>query len=127
MSARTTVLGGVLLLAACDVASAPPSVPPVASGRPASDHVDGAQAKELIARGARLIDVRSPEEYLAKHIDGAESVPVETIDGVALGSKDTMLVVYCSSGRRSARAASVLRAKGYTRVHDLGAMSNWER
>ena len=127
MSARSIVLGGVLVLAACDVALAPSSGPPGASVTPAGGHVDGVQAKKLVADGARLIDVRSPDEYRAKHIEGAESAPVETLDGRDLGSKDAEIVVYCASGRRSAGAASVLRAKGYTRVHDLGAMSNWER
>jgi rhodanese-related sulfurtransferase len=32
---------------------------------------------------------------------------------------------YCHSGRRSARAAALLRDAGFTHVHDLGAMSNW--
>ena len=72
-----------------------------------------------MAEGARLVDVRSPEEYAAKHIEGAENAPVETVDSA--------IVLYCASGRRSARAAAALRARGYTRVYDLGAMSSWEK
>ena len=127
MSTRSIVLGSVVLLAACDAASPPSSVPPSGSVTPAGEHVDGVKAKKLVADGARLIDVRSPEEYGAKHIEGADNAPVDTIDTRDLGSKEAVLVVYCASGKRSARAASVLRAKGYTRVYDLGAMSNWER
>jgi rhodanese-related sulfurtransferase len=42
-----------------------------------------------------------------------------------LGSKETAIVVYCLSGARSGRAASLLRAQGFTTVADLGPMSRW--
>ena len=34
----------------------------------------------IVAGGAPLIDVRSPEEYAAKHLDGAKNIPVDEID-----------------------------------------------
>ena len=34
------------------------------------------------------------------------------------------MVVYCRSGRRSARAAGLLREEGFTSVLDLGGLSN---
>ena len=103
------------------------SSPPPAKTAEATPHVDGATAKKLVGEGARLLDVRTPEEYAEKHIDRAENVPVDTVGDRTLGPKDAPLVVYCGSGGRSARAAETLRSKGYTRVYDLGGMSNWDK
>lgn len=125
---RTLVFGLVFgtLLGACASSPAAPkeAAPPQESA--ASGHVDGRAAHTLVASGARLVDVRSPEEYAAGHIERAENVPVDTVDAADLGPKDGPLVLYCGSGARAARAASTLRSKGYTRVYELGAMSSWE-
>jgi phage shock protein E len=53
-------------------------------------------------------------------------VPVDDLDRrlPELEPKDRPVVVYCRSGRRSARAAAALRAAGF-RVADLGPMSRW--
>lgn len=88
--------------------------------------LDVATAKQLVKDGARLIDVRSPEEYATKHIEGAVNIPVDAIAGQDLGPKDAPIVLYCGSGRRAARAAAKLREKGYTRVENLGGMKRWD-
>ena len=84
-------------------------------------------AKRLVAEGARLVDVRSSAEFASGHIDGAVNIPVDQLPGrvAEVGPKEGPVVVYCRSGARSARAASILKAAGYTRVSDLGAMSRW--
>ncbi|MGC4069449.1 MAG: rhodanese-like domain-containing protein [Polyangiaceae bacterium] len=85
------------------------------------------EAKELVAKGALLLDVRTREEFASGHVPGAKNIPVQEL-GARLGElKETKqpVVVYCRSGGRSASAASVLRQAGYT-VCDLGAMSNWQ-
>ena len=92
--------------------------------------VTGEAARALVTqKGALLLDVRSPEEFLAGHLDGATNIPVEEL-GARLTSlparKDQSVVVYCRSGRRSANAAGILKRAGYTRVFNLGAMSNWK-
>ena len=90
-----------------------------------------ASAKELIKEGAVLVDVRSKSEYNSGHIDGAKLLPVESINvsnaKEVIVSKDTVVIVYCRSGARSASAAKVLEGLGYTNVYNLGAMSNWEK
>ncbi len=93
-----------------------------------ANRVDSKQAHELVAHGAQLLDVRSPGEYGAAHLDGAINVPVDQLSTKAiraLPSKDKALVVYCRSGARSARAKKMLEGMGYVDVHDLGAMSRW--
>jgi rhodanese-related sulfurtransferase len=88
--------------------------------------IDGGEAKRLVAEGALLLDVRTPAEYAAGHVDGAVNIPVQVL-GQRLGdvgAKDRPVVVYCQSGGRSARAAAELRQAGYT-AHDLGGIGNW--
>lgn len=88
--------------------------------------VTGAEAKKLVAGGALLLDVRTPEEYAGGHVSGALNIPVQTL-GQRLGEvgpKEREVVVYCQMGGRSARAAAQLRAAGY-KVHDLGGMAGW--
>jgi phage shock protein E len=88
---------------------------------------DSSAAHALVAGGAALVDVRTPGEYAAGHIDGAVNIPVDRITSRAgeIGGKDRPVVVYCRSGARSAAAASALQQLGFQKVEDLGAMSNW--
>lgn len=87
----------------------------------------GTDARALVADGARLVDVRTPEEFAAGHIDGAVNIPVQDLERRMreLDPVSEPVVVYCRSGARSRRAAEMLRSGGFTSVHDLGAMSRW--
>ena len=74
-----------------------------------------------------VLDVRSPQEYAEGHVPGAVNVPhdqlASRLDEVP---KDKDVVLYCRSGRRSALAADVLAANGYTRLSHLeGDMQAW--
>ncbi len=91
--------------------------------------VTGEQARALVAGGATLVDVRTPEEFEAGHLDGALNLPVDEFDAklaLLAGKEQQDVVVYCRSGARSARAAGVLKAKGFAKVHDLGPMKAWQ-
>lgn len=106
--------------------AAPSSTPAPAPAPETAPLVDGPTAKRLVAGGARLVDVRTLEEYGSQHLDGAENVPVDTLATTDIaGPKDAPVVVYCRSGKRSARAAARLRELGHTKVYDLGAMTRW--
>lgn len=94
---------------------------------------DPALAHRLVEHeGALLLDVRSAEEFAAGHIDGAVHVPhtevaerMAELVALAGGDRSKPVVVYCRSGRRSGLAKEVLREHGFTRVTNLGAMSDW--
>lgn len=88
------------------------------------------QAQVVSYRGAcqdALIDVRSQQEYLQDHAPRAINIPLEQLtSGIQTVSglkKNSRILVYCRSGRRSAEAAALLKARGYTRVSDGGALS----
>jgi rhodanese-related sulfurtransferase len=89
--------------------------------------LQGAEARRLVAAGARLLDVRSPGEFDAGHLPGAVNVPVQELEArlAEVGAADHDVVVYCRSGHRSASAAELLRRHGFTRVHNLGPMTAW--
>lgn len=83
--------------------------------------------QDALASGARLVDVRTPQEFAAGHIKGAINIPVSELPGSLsrLGDKQTPLVVYCQSGNRSGKAVSFLRQRGFKQVLDLKAIANW--
>ncbi len=89
--------------------------------------VDGAEARKLVADGARLIDVRSPEEFADGHLPGALNIPVGTLAARMgdVGPKEAPIVLYCRSGARSSRAARLLREHGFSHVRNLGPMGAW--
>lgn len=63
--------------------------------QPAPGKVDGATAHQLVSQDAVLVDVRTPEEYAAGHVEGAVNVPVDAIEaGSAALPRDKPVVVY---------------------------------
>lgn len=68
------------------------------------------------------LDVRTVAEYSEGHIPGSINVNVlddvfaEVADSVL--QKDKPVALYCRSGKRSKKAASILSKKGYT-IYDL--------
>lgn len=89
--------------------------------------IKGPEAHRLVKEGAVLLDVRTPEEFAAGHVEGAVNIPVQELEHrlEKLPKKDQPIVIYCRSGRRSASAQQLLERAGYTKTYDLGAMSNW--
>ncbi|HEY5583229.1 MAG TPA: rhodanese-like domain-containing protein [Ruminiclostridium sp.] len=75
-----------------------------------------------------LLDVRTQEEYIEKHIPNSVLLPVEVIEKEApskLTDKDATIFVYCKTGRRSVVASETLVKMGYTKVYNLGGINDW--
>jgi rhodanese-related sulfurtransferase len=87
------------------------------------------QAKAALANGARILDVRTPEEFASGHVAGATNIPVQVLVSriKELDPKDKPIVLYCRSGARSAQAALLLRGAGFVDVVDVGPMSAFPR
>lgn len=85
------------------------------------------EAHRLVEAGAKLVDVRTPEEFAAGHLPGAVNIPVDELPRRfgELGSPEKPLVLYCRSGARSGRARSFLLERGFQQVLNLGPMSAW--
>jgi phage shock protein E len=93
----------------------------------ASDAPDVAAARESLAKGAVLVDVRTPGEFEDGHPAKAVNVPVDEVETKvpALFKKEQPLVVACVSGKRATRAAKALHALGYTVVNG-GSVTSFE-
>jgi rhodanese-related sulfurtransferase len=77
---------------------------------------------------AILLDVRTEAEFAEGHIEGAQQLAVEELldrTDELPADKNTPIVIYCRSGRRSALAAEQLAGLGYTMLYDLGGITSW--
>ncbi len=93
---------------------------------PAPD-IDGAEAQQLVADGAFLLDVTMAGHSAESGLPGSTNIPMNELEArMDEIPRDRPIVVYCYGGGGSPRAAQMLRDAGYTDVHLLGAMSNWE-
>jgi len=56
---------------------------------------DGVRA--LLARGAQLVEVLVPEEYVEEHLPGAINIPLKTLDAASTAQlqRDRAVIVYC--------------------------------
>lgn len=86
--------------------------------------------KEIKADSVQLLDVRTPQEYAEGHIDGALNINVQSDDFKQMAekelSKDSTILVYCRSGRRSMDAAEILTKLGYKVVNLKGGIIEWK-
>lgn len=72
-----------------------------------------------------LLDVRTPEEYAAGHLDGAKLLDFNGGQFAAELSSldpDVEYLVYCRSGNRSAQAIALMQAGGFEKVTNLGSL-----
>lgn len=83
--------------------------------------------------GCRIIDVRTPGEYGAVHIDGASLMPLNRLDPRAAMSElglgaDGRLYVVCQSGARGAKACAKFQAAGFKNVVNIeGGTAAWAK
>ncbi|MDZ7752727.1 MAG: rhodanese-like domain-containing protein [Gammaproteobacteria bacterium] len=77
-----------------------------------------------------LLDIRTPQEYLAGHIPGARLVEGRRIGQLSetLADPGRPIVLYCETGSRSRAARATLRDLGFTNLTQLeGDMRTWRR
>jgi rhodanese-related sulfurtransferase len=75
-----------------------------------------------------LIDVRTLSEYQAGHIIGAVNIPLKELErhleDIPINQE---VVLYCSTGYRSAMGVMALQLQGYTHVHGFPpSLAGWE-
>jgi CRP-like cAMP-binding protein len=81
---------------------------------PMLEWVDLAEARAIVARGGRWLDVRLPSEFENSHMEGAINLPLYFIR-LKLKSleRNVHYVVCCDSGRRSSAGAYILSERGF--------------
>jgi CRP-like cAMP-binding protein len=72
------------------------------------------QARDIVARGGKWLDVRLPSEFQNLRIEEAVNIPLYFIR-LKLSALDRKVayVVYCDTGRRSSAAAYILVERGF--------------
>ena len=103
-------VGALALVSACGEDESSSSAAP-AAGQEA--------AAAALEQDAVVIDVRTPEEYDAGHIEGAQLLDIQSADfadGMAELDADQTYVVYCRSGNRSAAATGADAGRGSDRA-----------
>lgn len=81
----------------------------------AEDH-----AKSLLNEGAKLVDVRSQNEFANDSIEGAINLPLEELDQHVSIFKDGKCLLFCNSGTRSHIALEKLKSIGLDEIYNLG-------
>jgi rhodanese-related sulfurtransferase len=76
-----------------------------------------------------ILDVRTEEEFITGHAEGAQLLPHFAITAEraadVIPTKDTLVLVYCRSGRRSHQAVETLLSLGYENTYDMGSLVGW--
>ena len=100
---------------------------PAESGvaQPSLPAIDIATASKVLADPqATVLDLRTPEEYAAGHLQRAQNINFRALDlNQQLSKLDpkARYVLYCASGNRSGRAAMMMQKLGITNVVNAGA------
>jgi molybdopterin/thiamine biosynthesis adenylyltransferase/rhodanese-related sulfurtransferase len=95
------------------------------------DEVEPADVRAQITNGAVVVDVREMDEFAAGHIPGAKHVPrgylESRIEG-AVPDRAQHVILYCTSGNRSAYAArTLIEDLGYEHVESMrGGLTLWK-
>jgi len=89
--------------------------------------IDVAKARQLIAEGAVLVDVREPDERAREHIPGTKHAPLSSLQSV--NTTGAMAVIFhCRSGARTgAHAARLGEAAGCEAYLLEGGLDAWKR
>lgn len=76
----------------------------------------------------QLVDVRTVKEFNENYVDGAQNIVFDDNFNQKLENlqKNKPIIVYCRSGRRSAKCAEILEKKGFSKIYDLkGGITQW--
>jgi len=88
------------------------------------------QFSVLMKKNYLVVDVRTPEEFAQGALPNAVNISVSALDfpiKINRLQKDQPILIYCKSGGRSAQAAVVMKAFGFSKIYELeGGISAWE-
>ena len=93
------------------------------------------EARDLIAKGALVLDVRDgPEVEKTGKVAGALHISRGMLEFRADSAtpyhdktlqKDRPVLIYCASGGRAALSAKLLKDMGYAEVYNMGGFKDW--
>lgn len=129
-------LGLTLALGSCTQAKSEGSLEDVAKQTASAfqvNYVDaiGANALLMSQPDSVVIDIRTPKEIKAGHIEGAifaDFYDEKFEQELAKLDRDKPYIVHCRSGGRSTKALTTFKALGFTNItHMDGGMRGWNK
>jgi len=91
--------------------------------------ISGIEARNIYESNENviLLDVRSPEEFEAFHLEDSILIPAGELESRIdeLPYKEDIIIVYCKAGIRSEKAVEILSFYGYINVYDMQSIDNW--
>lgn len=121
---RTAAAAAITLLALTACTSPQSASTPASSEASAEQTPSSGQSSET-STTPLIIDVRTPEEFAAGHLDGAINIDATAADfseQIAKLDPKGAYTLYCRSGNRAARAAELMTAAGFTEVRNAGGL-----
>jgi len=82
--------------------------------------IDVNEAQNHLSGGAKLIDVRSQNEFAKSSLAGAINLPLEDLEHLVDEFKQGVCLLFCNSGTRSHIASEKLKEHGIEDIHNLG-------
>jgi len=79
----------------------------------------GCSSSAGLAEGTVVLDVRTPAEYKAGHLQGAQNIDIEAADfqnRISKLDKAATYFVYCHSGNRAGQAITIMKSMGFTKL-----------
>jgi phage shock protein E len=86
----------------------------------------GNKIKDVLRKGAVIIDVRTAHEFDNGKINGSINIPVDrlSINTERIRNMRKPVIVCCDTGERSQKAMSILRSSG---IKDIYYGGSWKR
>ena len=85
--------------------------------------IEISQARQLMAEGAVIVDVRSQTEYAAEMMPNSVNMPLENLDDSVEEFRKIKSLLVCQSGSRSHIALEKLRKHGVEDAYNFGPIS----
>jgi rhodanese-related sulfurtransferase len=91
------------------------------------NEISRAEAREMLDKGAQLVDVRADHEWETGHLPGAVHIPLDELSArVEEIDKDRPVILYCRGGNRSTMATVALAEAGYEAAKLTEGATGWE-
>jgi phage shock protein E len=87
-------------------------------------------ARDCLRKGAKVIDVRTAQEYAERHLPKTINVPLDELKqriAKEAPNKEAVLLLHCQGGGRSGAGTQTLKGMGYKNVFNLGSFEQAEK
>ncbi len=123
MKKALIIIGSIVVAAVAFFVMAPSSDSPDTVAEPKQTF---ASITADVKNGAKLIDVRTPEEYTAGHFTNAINFDSTKVEAGQYPSvvKDAKVYLYCRSGHRAGIVLADMKKAGFTNVTSLGGLTD---